>query len=162
MNINYEKDVSIDENALDVELLQQAQLTFTYGSFSSRLNYELSKKKEELDLIKAELDKNIRNNHEEYGIAKITEAAINSAIITNKEYLEKNSEYLEIKYEYEVSLAAVRALNDKKSALENLVKLHGQQYFAGPSLPRDIGEEWLKKQKEKQISKKIKLQRTNK
>ena len=47
-------------------------------------------------------------------------------------------------YELEVMGAAVRALDQKKSALENLVRLQGQNYFAGPSVPRTIGAEWVK------------------
>jgi len=37
--------------------------------------------------------------------------------------------------------AAVRAMNVKKDALENMVKLLGMQYFAGPKEPRDLHRE---------------------
>jgi len=33
----------------------------------------------------------------------------------------------------------------RKDALENLVRLHGQQYFAGPKMPRDV--QWERQQK---------------
>jgi hypothetical protein len=39
-------------------------------------------------------------------------------------------------------------VDHRKSALENLVKLHGQQYFAGPMVPRDLTHEWKNKQQQ--------------
>ena len=51
------------------------------------------------------------------------------------------------------------AIDQKKSALENLVKLHGQMYFAGPSIPRDLDKEWEKREKEKRVSDGIQARR---
>ena len=39
----------------------------------------------------------------------------------------------------------------QKTALENLVKLHGQQYFAGPSVPRDLSKEWERHERQKSV-----------
>ena len=36
---------------------------------------------------------------------------------------------------------AVYAFEQRKTSLENLVRLHGQQYFAGPKMPRDLRKE---------------------
>jgi hypothetical protein len=51
----------------------------------------------------------------------------------------------------------------RKAALENLVQLHGQQYFAGPKMPRDLKEE-IRKHKEAQersveVNSKVRLRR---
>ena len=41
----------------------------------------------------------------------------------------------------------------RKKSLENLVILHGQQYFAGPKMPRNISEE--REIKQKSVNEKI-------
>jgi hypothetical protein len=38
-------------------------------------------------------------------------------------------------------------MEQRKDALENMVRLHGQQYFAGPRIPRNLTEERQAKQK---------------
>ena len=66
------------------------------------------------------------------------------------------------KYESDMAKGAVRALESKKDALENLVKLHGQQYFAGPKMPRDIS--WEREQKQNRADQTVgqRLKRNNK
>ena len=109
--------------------------------------------KEKLDLTKAELDKEIRMHPESFDIAKITEAAVTAAIISHSKYKEANRNYLDAKYESDVSSAAVRAIDARKDALENLVRLHGQQYFAGPKIPRDV--HWEREQKQAMINRAV-------
>lgn len=150
--MNYEKDIRIDENALDVEWLQQASLTFHYSKNAAFQRKQLDLVKENLNVVRAELDREIRNDPEAFDIAKVTEAALTAAIISHKRYKEANNAYLEAKYEADIADAAVRALQDKRSALENLVKLHAAQYFAGPSMPRDISREWVKTAEQKQTN----------
>jgi hypothetical protein len=64
-------------------------------------------------------------------------------------------EVIEVRYDYDMSRSALSAIDSKKSALENLVKLHGQNYFAGPTIPRNLNKEWLESQKEKQVNTEI-------
>jgi len=143
--MNYENDIRIDETALDVEWLQQASLTFHYSKHAAHQRMLLEKEKERLQVLKAGLDKDIRNNPSDYDIEKVTETAISNTILTLPKYKEANMVYLEARYDSDMADAAVRSLQDKKSALENLVRLHGAQYFSGPSIPRELNKEWEKK-----------------
>jgi hypothetical protein len=139
--MNYERDIKIDETALDVEWLEQPALMMKYARHAAQMRMETDIAKERLDMAKAELDKAIRMDPSQYEIAKITEAAILAAIISHPDYTAANKEFLEAKFESDVASAAVRAFDGRKDALENLVRLHGQQYFAGPKMPRDISFE---------------------
>jgi hypothetical protein len=147
--MDYVEDIRIDESALDVEWLRQASLTFQYGKHQATMKRIVDRKKEELDLVRAELDKKIRSKPEHYKIDKITEAVVQATIIQQDDYQEINSELIDARYELEIASAALRALEQKKSALENLVRLNGQNYFAGPSIPRDLTKEWEQKEKTK-------------
>ena len=146
--MDYEKDMTIDESALDVEWLDQPRLMLRYAKHAAKTRLEVERVKEKLDIVRAELDKKIRMDPEAFEIVKLTETFITSTILTQKEYQEANEEYLEAVYESNMAQGAVRAIDGKKTALENLVRLHGQQYFAGPSVPRDLSKEWEDREKQ--------------
>jgi hypothetical protein len=136
--INYEKDVRIDELALDIEWLEQSTLMLRFAKNEARLEREMDEAEEALELYKAELDSKIREDPEKYKLEKITEGAIKAITLQDKTYKDLSKEYLDSKFEYKVAKGAVKALENKKDALENLVKLNGQSYFAGPVVPHDI------------------------
>lgn len=153
--MDYEKDITIDESALDVEWLEQPRLMMKYTKYMSRIERDMDLAKENVDLVKAEIDKEVRTNPESYGIMKVSEGAINNIVIMQTGYKKAMREYVDIKYEYKIASGAVRAVDQRKTALENLVKLHGQQYFAGPSIPRDLTEEWQRRENEKRTDARV-------
>jgi len=154
--MDYEKDIRIDETALDVEWLDQPRLMMQYARHAADTKRDVDLVKEQLDLTRAELDKEIRSNPEDYDISgKITESVISNTIITQPEYKKTAKEYSDAKFEYDVAQAAVRAVDQRKTALENLVKLYGQQYFAGPSVPRNLNKEWEEREMQKRADKKV-------
>ncbi len=150
--MDYERDIKIDENALDLEWKDQAELFMKYALHLANTQKELDSFKQELDIMRAEIDKSIRENPEKYGIEKVTEGAIQSAILTDKGFIQANKDYLNVKFENDMAKNAVQAFNQRKEALENLVKLHGQQYFAGPKMPRDLSFEAEKREKQKKAN----------
>ena len=147
--MDYEKDIRIDETALDIEWLEQPRLFMQYARHSAEASRDLDKAKENLDIVKAEIDLKIRSNPEKYGLEKVTETAIQNTILTNKQYQETNQAMLDARYEAEMAKGAVRAMEQRKDALENLVRLHGQQYFAGPKVPRDLT--WERQERQKRV-----------
>lgn len=150
--MNYEKDIKIDESALDLEWLDQPQLFMKYASHSAEKSMELDLAKEALDLEKAELDRQIREDPERFGIpGKLTETIVTNTIITQPGYKKALKKVNEARFEYEISRAAVSAMHTKKDALENLVRLHGMQYFAGPRMPRDIKAEVERKEQQTKV-----------
>ena len=162
MDLNYEQDVSIDETALDVEWLQQANLMYKYARHQAETKKAMDEAKERLDFIKAKVEMDIRANPENYGLSKVTESAVASAILLQPEYQEASKKYVEARYENDMAVAAVRAIDQKKTALENLVKLLSVSYFAGPSAPRDLSLKWnehIKRREQKEHNKNVKIRR---
>ena len=141
---NYNDDISIDRDALDIGWTKQAQTFFKYAELAAKARDAMDRKKEKIDVLEATMGLKIRTNPASYGLEKITEGAVQSTILIDQNHIDAVAELADLKYEYEVLIAAVRALDQKKSALENLVRLQGQNYFAGPSVPREIGKEWAK------------------
>lgn len=160
--MNYETDVSIDESALDVEWLDQASLTMKYCQLEAEAQRAYDNAKERLDIVRAELYQKITNDPDSYNLPKTTEGAINGAILMTEKYQEAQEDVGQALYEYQMAKAAVRAMYAKKDALENLVRLHGQQYFAGPSVPRDLSKEWEQRARQVDSNKKVKISRKRK
>lgn len=161
--MNYETDIIIDEQSLDIEWLDQPMLFMKYARHGASMRREVDKMKQALDIARADADSRIRNHPEKYKLEKITEAAVSNAILKEVGYVEAYQDYLDAKYESDIAQAAVIAFEQRKSALENLVKLHGQSYFAGPKVPRDLINERKKKQmvqKEQDVRIGSKLSRT--
>lgn len=147
--MNYEQDIRIDETALDVEWLEQPALMFRYAQMCAEARQEFDKAKENLDLVRAELDRAIRANPDSYDIEKITDKVVENTIPTQDEFKEASTALIEAKFQLDIAYGAVKAIDARKDSLENLVKLHGQSYFAGPKMPRNLPYEVEEREKRK-------------
>jgi hypothetical protein len=152
----FNKDKQIDPNQLDVEACQQAELFFKWSEKSIEAQGELDRAKLFLETIEAELDLRCRDNPSEFSLAKVTESAIKAVIKTHRDYIEAYHAWIKAKETAGLLGKAAMAMEQKKRMIETLVTLHGQQYFAGPSVPRDLGAAWLESQKDRgeRVSKK--------
>lgn len=124
--------LEIDKNLLDEEWLKQPKLYMQYAEKLAKYERQLDEAKSELDVTKAEIQLKVRNNPGNYDLEKVTEGAIEAVIVTQEEYQEGLETLNKIKYQVAIYKAAVRAIDQRKDALENLVRLHGQSYFATP------------------------------
>jgi len=152
--MNYEKLVKIDNEALDIEWVQQPSNMMKATTTTANARLEMDKAADALDLVYAELDKKIRSDPDKYGLDKVTDNSVKNAIIREEEYQDAKAEALNAKYDYEIAKGFVQSMEQKKSALEGLVKLFINSYFAGPSIPRDLSRELLEKKTKEERSKK--------
>lgn len=151
--MDYEKDTTIDESALDVEWLRQAELTRKYAKYLKEIRKKVRRLQERKKTIRSELILKVNNDSQTLiGKNKPNAADIEAFYRTQKEYKEAVEELIEEEEELKyVEDAFSEIAWTRKKALENLVILHGQQYFAGPKVPRDLSKEWEQKQKQKQV-----------
>ena len=152
--MNYEKDMRIDEDALDIEWLEQPTLMLKYAQHAALLRSNFDKSKEKLEFVKAKIDKDIRSNPEKYGLEKITDKVVENTTVLQNEYKSALIEFQDLKFENDVASGVIKAVEARKDALENLVRLHGLQYFAGPQIPRDIRNERAARERQNEIKKK--------
>jgi len=145
--LNYEKDLRIDEDSLDMEMLNQASLFMRYAKHYAFTQRTVDEEKQKLDIVRADIDKQIREHPEKFKIEKVTEGAIQSAILTEGSYNIAYKKLLDAQYEKNMAGNAVQAMNIRKEMLEGLQKLLAQSYFAGPSVPHDLSK--ARKEREK-------------
>lgn len=138
---SYLLDMEISPQDLDVEWLEQPKLMMKYTKKLAELREKRDLVKEELELTRAELDREIRESPEDFGLEKINNDVVANTILTVEDYQKGSKKLIRTNYEVNVMAGIVQAVEQRKQALENLVKLHGQQYFAGPAVPRNLKEE---------------------
>lgn len=150
---NYEKDMYIDHDALEVECLDQPAKMVKYSTMLAEARRDRDQAKETLELEYAKIDKHVRTDPQSFNLEKATEGAIRGAVLQDKRYIQAQNIYNDANYEVGVLQGVVAALEQRKSMIEGLIKLHGQQYFAGPHVPHDINE--LREQKQQRTNSRI-------
>jgi hypothetical protein len=151
MTINYEQDMRIDPDNLDVEWLEQAPLAMRYAKHLVHCHAKVRQLEEQKKTIRSELILQVNRDPEKYLDKEKPNAADIEAYYRNhsdyKDVIEELNKALE-EAEY-AELAKNEVSFTRKAALENLVKLFSAQYFSGPSIPRDLSKEWEKHEKQR-------------
>lgn len=123
------EDLKIDKYSLDEEWLKQPSLYLEWAEQVVEAQSNRDRKKEQLDVVKAELDIDIRSNPEKYGISKITEGAIQNIILTEGSCRDANDNYLKSVETVRMLEIARESLEHKKKALESLTQLYLNGYY---------------------------------
>lgn len=172
MDLNYEADIRIDEKALEQEVLMQAELAIKYGKNWAEQEKVVAKLEEKIKITRSGLVKKAHLNPDKHlGVdVKPTGPNVEAFYRTHKDHIAVKDELIEAHYELSLAVVAKNEFSyTRKAMLEALIKLHGQDYFAGPKVPRDISAERKLKDKERKdanasvkIGKKKKKNKKNK
>lgn len=152
--VDINKDLGIDESGLDVECLQQSRLAYKYGLYLSYRKKITAELYEAVKTIKAELVEKVTESPEKYlGEGKKATIQIVEAFYRNhKKYKKAKSAWINAQYEENIAYHAQQEISlTRKKMLENLINLHNSNYFAGPSMPRDLTSEWMKQAEQKEV-----------
>ena len=157
--MNYDKDMEIDELMLDKEWLGQGTLALKYAKHLTHLKAKVARLEEKKKTVRSELILEVNADPEELIGKKSPNAGdIEAYYRTDEGYKEVIKELLTAAEEAEFADLAYKEIAlTRKKTLENMVILHGQQYFAGPRVPHDLVE--MRKQKVEEGQKNIELKR---
>lgn len=133
----YEEDQEIDKYDLHNEWAGQAGLYMKWAKRYSRAVKERDKAKENLNLVRAEVDAKIRDTSS----PKPTEAAISSLVIQNKKYRIASTALIKATENMNVMDGAKEAMNHRKKGLENEVILFLAGYYVDPNIPKKYSEQ---------------------
>lgn len=137
--IDFAADVAIDEHNLWEELLRQPMLYQKWSKLLADANLNVSRKKLAHDIAKAEMEHSIRKDPQGYDINKLTETQVASMAIQQPSVKKAKQRYNNAMHDRDVKMSAVAAMSQRKSSLENLCFLHGQNYFSEPKLKPGSG-----------------------
>jgi len=122
--------LSIDSNHLEDECIYQAVLYGEVGEFAAELRRDAKIAKERLDYEKAGLQRDARMNPANYGITKVTEAAIEEAVLTNNVYRKVLAESIDSSYLADCANILQTAIEHRKSMVKDLVTLFVHEYYS--------------------------------
>lgn len=137
--LNYEEDLQIDKDSLEECLIEQPELYGKWSKVWAQAVKERDQSKEQLNVTKADLDKQIRKSWDILGFdKKPTDLAITTWICAQQEYRDANFRLIEATYSVNVLEGAKWAFQHRKDALDNLVKLFLSNYY---SESKAVGQE---------------------
>jgi len=144
-----ESVVEIDENNLDREWIRQPSLYFRWARRAADARFRLDEAKAAVDVTRAEVDSEVRADPERFNIdGKLTEKMVEAEVVQHIRTVRVVKQLASAKYEYEVLSALVGALDQRRAALENLVRLRLSSYYAEPRAPEGKREEVEEMQKD--------------
>ena len=138
--MNFKENLEIDAFNLDSEWLNQPCRFFDVSEQLADAKKELDLVKLSLEVTEAELYKDVKENPDNYGLDKVTEKAIDACVKDSNKYKDAVKEVIDKKHEVDIFSSAVTAFEHRKKALENLVYLQTQQYYAEPKTSKSNEE----------------------
>lgn len=139
---NYEEDLAIDPDYLDAEFMNHPTVFMKYAAASARASKKAKMAEERLKTLRSQLIKDANENPDGTlgkGI-KANAQIVEAFYRCDEDYKKAKKAMIEAQFEADLLNNAVFAFQARKSALENLVRLHGQEYFSTPQEPRDLPE----------------------
>lgn len=143
--------LQIDQNRLDREWVRQPKLYHHHAVELANAKLALDEAESALDLVRADTTLDIYERPSAYDIEKATKDTVEAALLKNKSVKAAQAKVREAKHAVEVLTAVVKALDHKKRALESLVSLHGQDYFATPKAPTGAAGEQMEQASKKAV-----------
>ena len=137
----FEQDLRMDKYSLDLECLNQPRLFTKWADKLADAVAERDRADQKVEVVKAEVEQSIRVNPQKYGIDKVTEATIKSYVTTSQEVNKAIEDWIQAKHVVGLLMSAKEAMEQRKSMLEELVKLYLSGYWADPKIPKESKEE---------------------
>ena len=145
--------VPIDIARLDEEWLLHPILYHELSENTEAAEFAVEQAEAAFDAVCSELDIEIRDDPKSFGApvnnqGKPSEGTVAAVMKLQDSYLKAKERLGEAKRFLTSLRNDLHTMDIRKSALENLVRLHGQNYFASPSAPHNVDPERMRAMKE--------------
>lgn len=136
-----ELDIHPDKNRLDEEWGKQPKLRLAYSRMWADAREDLTTANGELEVEEAELKLAIRLDPEKFGlVTKVTEDGVMSTLVLQDGYKAAKAKVRECQHAVDVLKGAMDSIDDRRTTLENWVKLWLGDYFASPGASGEARE----------------------
>ena len=132
---DFDNDVAIDLDDLHMEWATHAQVRRKYSDEVSHLERVAKKAHEKVKVTRSRLIREAKENKE----LKLTSDALREGYYReHKDHKKDKDDQIDAEYELAMAWNALKAMDDRKPALENEVKLWTRNYFATPREERTV------------------------
>jgi hypothetical protein len=136
---SYKKDLEVDKNELDVEWEKQTRLYLYWAEREADAQEERDMAIRALNVIKAQLDAQIRSDPEKYGIVKFSESAVNHAIMLSPKFEQAEKNVISSTKNARILAGVMKDFEHKKRALTELDSLWVNGYYSATK-PKGVRE----------------------
>lgn len=143
----------INKHKLDMEWQRQPRMYHEIADKLAEAECEVDRLKGVLELVEAKLELEIRRDPSAFGIKKISNPAVEKAIIVDDDYQQALEDYHKAKRIARHLQADARYLEHRKSAIEHLSKLRLIDYWADPRITGDEIEKGIESQRKRAFEK---------
>jgi hypothetical protein len=158
MSEDYNKDLEIDFHRLDENWRDHSMNYMQWSEKWVNAVAARDRAKEQLDLIKAELDQKIRFEAK----TKLTESAISSMITTHSDYQTAAERLHACNEEVNLYVMAKSAFEHRKVALEGLTKLWVSGYWSEPKIVGEVKDQVQTEKMQRKLNENERLQKRKK
>jgi len=143
VDFDFETDLHIDKDALDEEIVGQANKMMRYSKAHAQAQLDRDRAKMNRDQVEARLDAQARREYESLGLPSSsrtggpTEATITGWVRRHSDYIEAVERYNKAEYQVNILFGGVMAMNARRPLLEDLVRLWSQGYWSTPRAQAD-------------------------
>ncbi len=155
-------DLETDFQRLDEQIGNQSRLKQIWTEREADAGLDEDEAKARMEQIRSKLSLQIREDPAKFKLDKITDKAVEAVVTVSPVFKEAQKAYFEaVRYKLAVK-GVVSALYDRGESLTNMVKLHGQQWFADVKLDAKDQQVVNKQRASKPAGKVIKKKRRRK
>lgn len=153
-NLNYEEDLAIDPDALDIAALEQINLAIRYSREAAFFDRTAKKAQEMVKTLTAQLTMQCNADPDRcLGKGnKATGANVEAYYRTRPEYIKAKEDMIDAEYQRDLVKAAADHIAFQRSKMiQSLVQLLNAEYFTTNKFDRDLTKEWEKRKEKKDI-----------
>jgi len=130
------KRLSIELTSLHIAAQEQPELTEEVNTLYSGAKAEAKRAKLNYEVTKAEADKKIRLDPITYGVEKITESSVSSAVTRHPEVRKAYEDMIQVEEAADRINALVLAFGERRSMIKVEAELWVQNYWGSPEVIR--------------------------
>lgn len=120
----------IDKYNLDEGCTSQVDMMEETAMQVAELRFTQEQAKLQLDKAQSIADNSVRSKPSDFGLLKVTEAAVKTAVASSALVQEAQQSLLKCKQDLWVADARLQVLDHRKKMLESLIYLHNQGYYS--------------------------------
>ena len=136
----YKRDLKIDEHNIDDALLRQPQLYYEYSKEAALAKNNSDDAKDNIDIVKAEVEAEIRDSEEYH-----TEGAIKSAVERHRKVRVAKKKHAKLRRISSLLSKAEKAFEQRKSMLQTIVYYRVNNMNSNVKVPQQIEREMGRK-----------------
>jgi mRNA-degrading endonuclease YafQ of YafQ-DinJ toxin-antitoxin module len=150
--LHFEDDMHIDPDQLDIAALEQTNLAVQYSRAAAHYDRVAKKAHERVKTLRSQLVRDVTEDPEKLlgkGI-KATASTIEAYYRGDSEYQQAKQDMITAEYNRDLAKSAADHIAfQRKKMIEVLAQLLQQEYFAAPSVPRNLSTEWRDRKKQR-------------